>query len=154
MVQDQVLAQDCFQETVIKFWKGLPSFQGQSKLSTWLYRIAYHVCLDQLQANKKQTETESIGEDENENTVNLADPMTTGERIEDEISRKDAIEKGLSKLPPEWRAMIILHYWKGRSVEEISAITDRPVNTVKVYLHRARKQLRDVLRAGGYPGRS
>ncbi len=151
MVSDRVLAQDCFQETVIKFWKGLPSFQGQSKLSTWLYRIAYHVCLDQLQANRRHTETDTLGDEEDAGEVSLPDPQHSGESLENELERRDAIARGLQTLPPEWRAMVILHYWKGRSIEEIAAITDRPANTVKVYLHRARKQLRAVLRSGGYP---
>jgi len=150
MTLDQALAQDLFQETVIRFWKGLPSFQGSSKLSTWLYRIAYRVCLDSLNsASRKQTvslegQLEDVGMEPEDETV-------SGFKIEKDVEARDAVMLGLEKLPPEWRAMLIMFYWKGLSLEEISEITERPVNTVKVYMHRARGAMRKVLEDGGYP---
>ncbi len=150
MTLDNALAQDLFQETVIRFWKGLPSFQGSSKLSTWLYRIAYRVCLDGLNIGGKnpvlslEAQQEDLGFEPD-------DESASGERIETDVAARDAIMKGLERIHPEWRAMIVLFYWQGMSLEEISAVTDRPVNTVKVYLHRARGALRKILENGGFP---
>ena len=151
MTGDPAMAQDLFQETVIRFWKGLPSFQGSSKLSTWLYRIAYRVCLDGLNTSSARNETDSL--DERLETVGFEpeDEGSSGEVIENRVAASEAIMKGLERIPPEWRAMIILFYWQGLSMEEIAQVSDRPVNTVKVYLHRARGALRKVLEEGGYP---
>ncbi len=152
MVSDPALAKDCYQESVIRLWRGLPSFHGESKLATWLYRIAYRVCLDQLSANKRSSAMLSIGDDgDSEDFVQIEDSQMSGAKIESKVAAKDSIEKALAKLPPEQRAMVVLFYWNGLSIEEVSQVTDRPANTVKVYLHRARAQMRDVLKAGGYP---
>jgi len=151
MTGDPALAQDLFQETVIRFWKGLPSFQGTSKLSTWLYRIAYRVCLDGLNTAAARNESESLNERVEVAGLEPEDESASGAVIEDRIAANDAVVKGLERIPAEWRAMIVLFYWRGLSMEEISEITERPVNTVKVYLHRARGALRKVLEEGGYP---
>lgn len=146
-----MLAQDLFQETVIRFWKGLPSFQGGSKLSTWLYRIAYRVCLDSLTGSAARNESESLDEKLESVGFEPEDEGASGALIEDRIAASEAINRGLNKLPAEWRAMLMLFYWQGLSVEEIAQVSDRNVNTVKVYLHRARGALRKHLEEGGYP---
>ena len=151
MTGNSAMAQDLFQETVIRFWKGLPSFQGSSKLSTWLYRIAYRVCLDGLNSSSARNESDSL--DERLETVGFEpeDESASGASIENKIAASDAVMKGLERLQPEWRAMLILFYWQGLSMEEIAEVSDRPVNTVKVYLHRARGAMRKMLEEGGYP---
>ena len=151
MTGDPALAQDLFQETIIRFWKGLPSFQGGSKLSTWLYRIAYRVCLDGLNTPSLRNETDSLESRFEDEGFEPEDASSSGVAIENRVAANDAILKGLERITPEWRAMIVLFYWRGLSVEEIAQVTDRPVNTVKVYLHRARAALRKVLEEGGYP---
>ena len=150
MTLDRALAQDLFQETVIRFWKGLPSFQGSSKLSTWLYRIAYRVCLDGLSAGGKHQPVSLEGQNEDVG-FEPEDESTGGEKIENKVAARDALMKGLERIHPEWRAIVVMFYWQGMSLEEISNVSDRPVNTVKVYLHRARAALRQILEQGGYP---
>lgn len=152
MTLDSALAQDLFQETVIRFWKGLPTFAGTSKLSTWLYKIAYRVCLDGMnEGGKTQTHSTSLEGQQEDVGFEPEDISTSGERIENHVAAKDAVERGLEQLSPEWRAMIVMYYWRGMSIEEIADVTERPLNTVKVYLHRARAVLRGVLETGGYP---
>lgn len=150
MTGNQELAKDLFQETIVRFWKGLPGFQGQSKLSTWLYRIGYRVCLDSLQSASSRSET-SLDEKVEDHGFSPDDEDAAGGKIEDRIAASDAVNKALERLRPEWKAMVILYYWREMSVEEISQITGRPVNTVKVYLHRARGELRGALERGGFP---
>ncbi len=151
MVQDSSKAQDLFQETIIRFWKGLPSFQGTSKLSTWLYRIAYRVCLDGIESSKRSLEDASLDERYEDVGFEPEDSLASGQRIENKVAARDALERGLNSLPEEWRGMLVLHYWRGLSMGEIADITERPVNTVKVYLHRARLALRKVLSDGDWP---
>ncbi len=151
MTRDKAKAEDLFQEAIIRFWKGLPSFQGNSKLSTWLYSITYRVCLDFLKAEKRYESDTSLDDDSVDYKSELMDPDHSGKSIENKVEAKEAVEKSLAKLNPEWRTMLILYYWKGLAVDEIAEITQRPVNTVKVYLHRARSKMREILETGGYP---
>lgn len=151
MTRDPATASDLFQESVIRFWRGLPSFRGTSKLSTWLYKVTYRVCLDSLNSADRKREWVSIDEDFEVSGHELVDESGSGKKLEDKVAAKEAVQKALEKLPPEWRAIVVMFYWKGLSLEEIAEITERPVNTVKVYLHRARAALREVLELGGYP---
>ncbi len=151
MVGDASVAEDLFQETVIRFWRGLPSFQGASKLSTWLYRIAYRVCLDGIEASGRHGQWVSLDEQLEPHGEWFTDEDASGARLESRLAAKDAVRRALDRLDPEWRTMVILHYWRGLSMEEIAQIVDRPANTVKVYLHRARALLRRHLESGGWP---
>jgi|GEM_PF-1586212 len=150
MTSDQALASDMFQETIIRFWKGLPSFAGNSKLSTWLYKITYRVCLDNLNMMNKGGRMTSLDEQLENTGLEPMDESRSGAKIEDRIAAKDALTRGMEKLNPEWRTMLILFYWRGLSIDEVAEITDRPVNTVKVYLHRARGEMRKILNQGGF----
>lgn len=151
MISDPDAAEDCFQNTVIRFWKGLPAFHGDSKLSTWLYRIAYRVCLDEIESKNRHGETKSLEEEYKDKGLDPVDPGFSGQRIENEVAARDAVEKSMSRLKPQWRALLTLFYWRGLSIEEVGMIMDLPQNTVKVYLHRARAKLREILEDGGYP---
>ena len=151
MVADPAAAEDCFQNTVIRFWKGLPAFQGDSKLSTWLYRIAYRVCLDEIDSVTRRRETKSLEREYEESGEEYENPDESGQRIENKVAARDAIERGMSRLKPQWRAMLTLFYWRGLSIEEVGMVMDLPPNTVKVYLHRARAKLRELLEDGGFP---
>lgn len=150
MTSDGELAKDLFQETVIRFWKGLSGFQGASKLSTWLYRIAYRVCLDSLDSANTRMMT-SLDERVEATGFEVDDESRSGHKFEDQIAASDAVSKAMNRLRPEWKMMVMMYYWREFSVEEVAEITGRPVNTVKVYLHRARAELRQVLEDGGYP---
>lgn len=151
MVNNTAEAEDLFQETVIRFWRGLPGFKGGSKLTTWLYKIAYRVCLDALSSKERREPHLEIDNDESGTNFEIEDIDHSGVRIVDEIAARDAVERAMNHLPPEWRAMLILFYWRGLSMNEVAEITNRPPNTIKVYMHRARQLLRSVLQEGGYP---
>lgn len=145
--------EDLFQESIIRFWRGLPSFKGGSKLTTWLYKIVYRVCIDSLRESSRHKPWITLNE-QLEVTGNLPeDDECSGRQIENDVEARDSIQKALNYLHPEWRGMVILYYWRGLSTEEIARITNHPVNTVKVYLHRARGVLREVLKKQEYPGR-
>jgi len=150
MTNDETLAKDMFQETVIRFWKGLPGFQGNSKLSTWLYRVTYRVCLDNKSLANQRGRLSSLNEKMENSGFDPADSSSSGQRIEKNVSDRDSVNRALEKIKPEWRAMLILFYWRGLSLEEVAEITGRPLNTVKVYLHRARGELREILKDGGF----
>jgi RNA polymerase sigma-70 factor (ECF subfamily) len=133
-LSDPVRAQDVAQEAFIRAWRALPGFQGQSKFSSWLYRIALNCCYSELRRRGVSAETL-----EPEQWDGLKD--TAGD-FDVDVERRDLVERLLLRLPPMYRYIVTLHYLQGLDCQEISRITERPVGTIKAYLHRARSELR------------
>ncbi|RJP79816.1 MAG: sigma-70 family RNA polymerase sigma factor [Candidatus Zixiibacteriota bacterium] len=133
---DPVRAQDVAQETFIRAWRALPGFHGQSKFSSWLYRIALNCCYSELRRRGVPAETLDP-----EQWDGLKDAASEG-GIERDLERRDLVERLLRRLPPLYRYLVTLFYLEGLDCQEIARITERPVGTVKAYLHRARAELR------------
>jgi RNA polymerase sigma-70 factor (ECF subfamily) len=133
---NQVDQEDLFQEIVINLWKGLPSFQGMSKLSTWIYRVSLNTALSQIrrQNRKKLFFSESIHE--NSLITEAANP--------DRGFRLNALRKGIEKLKPVEKAVILL-YLEEKSYEEISQITGLSINNVSVRIFRTKKKLEKLV---------
>lgn len=152
MVRSPTLAEDLAQETFIKAFRHLGSFDPQRKLSSWLFKIAHNTTLDHLR--RKDLETESIEPDEGEaadrsSTWVDEDTASPDQRIE----RRDlaeAIEGAIGELPPRYREIVVLRYQEELSYQEIAEILDLPMGTVKTQIHRARGQLAEILREGGW----
>jgi RNA polymerase sigma-70 factor, ECF subfamily len=138
-------AEDAAQEIFIKAYQSLSSFRGESRFSTWLYRIASNHCKDLLRKKSRQ-KTESLDA--------LADRM--GDAVEEllesppktEISAENAenIEKVLSALSPHDRVILTLRESEGLSYQEIAETLDCTVDAVKARLRRAREALNEILR--------
>jgi len=130
-------ALDMAQETLLKAWRALPTFQGTSSLSTWLYRVAVNTCLDELRRRKKaqQVSVEALAESGWE----PEDP-DSAEKL-DAALRKGLLQEALASLPDEYRAALVLRDVQGFSYEEIAEILDCPIGTVRSRLNRARRQM-------------
>jgi len=131
-------AEDVAQEAFIRSWRAISGFRGQSKFSSWLYRITLNSCFSELRRQRRSSE--NITEEELEF---LKIPNPTNSNFVSNLEKHDLVEKLLKRLPPVYRSIVILHYLQGLDCQEISQVTDRPVGTVKAYLHRARAHLRD-----------
>jgi len=130
-------AADMMQEVWVKVWRNLPRFKGDSSLSTWLYRVAMNTCLDELRRRKKgaQVSMETLAESGWEPT----DPQAE-ELLERSINR-ELLLSALSTLAEDYRAVLVLRDLQGMAYEEISAILNIPLGTVRSRLSRARKQM-------------
>ena len=134
-------AEEVAQDSFIKVFNSLKTFRGDSKFSTWLYRIAYHKSLDKLkQFNKNQDLPliEEVTEDILERIENGLDFLVREERSE-------IIEKCISKLAETDAAIIGYYYFEDLSVKEIADIIDLTEDNVKIKLYRSRKQLFSLL---------
>lgn len=131
-------ARDVAQEAFIRSWRAIGDFRGQCKFSSWLYRITLNSCFSELRRQKRLPD--SLSPDEPE-FMKIADSL--GRNFADDLEREDLVEKLIKQLPPIFRSIVILHYLQGLDCQEISELTDRPVGTVKAYLHRARAHLRE-----------
>lgn len=137
MLKSREEAEEISQDTFIKAYKNIDKFKGDSKFSTWLYKIAYRTCLDSIKKNGKKYQTGTI----DEITINQ---IKSTDGILETIERKERaviINKCLIELPEDERSIIWLFYFEELSLKEIIEITELSEANVKVKLHRARKRL-------------
>jgi RNA polymerase sigma-70 factor (ECF subfamily) len=134
--------EDIAQETFLRLFRALPHFRGEAQLSTFLYRIVINVVNDEFRDRKKARLTSSIKEDEARGLAQSgAGPAVLAERAQ----MRQAVEDALRQLAPPDRIILTLHYQEGRSYEEIAAILDSPMGTVKTHLYRARERLKIMM---------
>jgi RNA polymerase sigma factor (sigma-70 family) len=131
---------DIAQDIYLKAFRNLPGFKFQSKLSTWIAQISYNTCLDHLR-KKKLSFPGSIDEENERNDPSNDD--TTILIRQRELS--EILKGGIEGLPPVYKTLITLYHNEELSYEEIVQITGLPEGTVKSYLFRARKALKNSL---------
>jgi RNA polymerase sigma-70 factor (ECF subfamily) len=143
---------DIAQDVYIKAYQKLPGFKFQSKLSTWIGQICYNTCIDHLR-KKKLVLTDSIFETETDSSNDILDVMNTAQGNFDEpvdtlvIGKNisEIVKKKIEKLSPIYKTLISLYHNEELSYEEIGTITGLPAGTVKSYLFRARRELKNEL---------
>lgn len=136
-------AQDCAQEAMVRIYRAMGSFKGQSALATWIYRITMNTCLDELRRRKarKVTSLDSLVD-------NGWSPTDTGDTPEEHglrVEKQNALNRAIQSLPDDMRAAIILRDVKGYSYDEIASILGANVGTIKSRISRGREKLREIL---------
>ena len=142
MVKNREVAEEVSQDAFLKAYKYLPKFKGDSKFSTWLYKIAYNTSLDAIKKNSNQYNNVAI----DEITVNY---ISSNETILDGIEREERatiINDCLEQLAEDEKAILVFFYFKELSLKEIVEITSMSEANVKVKLHRARKKLLSIVK--------
>jgi len=132
------------QETFIRAFQNLSSFEGRSSFSTWLYRIASNLAIDW---RRKENRYPVAHGEEAENELRKIPALqgdSFGAVARDELNHK--VREALKQLTPEHRQVILLREMEGLSYEEISEILDCPKGTVMSRLHYARSHLRSLLK--------
>jgi RNA polymerase sigma-70 factor (ECF subfamily) len=124
-------AEDVAQESFIS-WAALPGFKGESKFSSWLYRICYNTCISELRKRRPEVELDEA----------MAIPVEGPVQEFHNRNIQAAIQEEVSKLPDDYRAALTLYHFNGLSYEEIAKLTHRPMGTVKAHIHRARAALK------------
>jgi RNA polymerase sigma-70 factor (ECF subfamily) len=139
--------EDLTQEVFLRAYQGLADFRYESKLSTWIYKIARNLCLSELRKRARQGEHVSM--EEGEEKVHRLLPES-GHGLEEQIEREDISRKVralIERLPVHYKTVLTLYHLNHVSYEEIAEIMEVPLGTVKTYLHRARLRLRDLVLA-------
>jgi RNA polymerase sigma-70 factor (ECF subfamily) len=129
-------ASDFVQEVFLKVYRGLAGFEGRSRFSTWLYKIAYNTAVNGV---TRQREYHSLAEDEG-----AVDGDTPERKLVREAAR-EAVITAIGELPERYRVCVDMCFFYDRSYQEIEAITGFPVNTIKSHVFRAKKLLREKL---------
>lgn len=148
-------AEEVAQTVFEKINRKLSSFKGESKLSTWIYRIATNAALDKLKSSSfKRSHAGPLAHlpihlPEIEGPVSKSsNRLTSPEKtiIRDEMSA--CIREFVDRLPPDYRTIIVLNQLEGLTNKEIAEILDISLHTAKIRLHRARARLRESLEDG------
>lgn len=137
MLKNREEAEEVSQDTFIKIFKALPKFKGDSKLSTWVYKVAYNTSLDRIKKNSRhqnEVAIDSFTENQIKTLDNALEALETAEQ-------QQTIQDCLQELSSKDSFLLTLFYFEELSLEEISQIVNMETNTVKVNIHRARKRL-------------
>lgn len=143
MVHNVADREDLCQEVFLRAFQNLSGFSFQSKLSTWLARIAYNTCINYLEKHKVALYEDFAPEDHPLDAVR-GDWRSPAELTEFE-ERKNIVLREIERIPIRYRTILTLYHLDEKSYQEIAEITDLPEGTVKNYLFRARQYLKDRL---------
>lgn len=159
MLGDRQEAEDLAQEVFITVFKAIGSFRGDSKLSTWLYRVATNHCKNRIKylgrrARGSKKEFDEVGD---RDAIESASMSTSAQlpRPDEMVSGRETegfIRRALAELPEDQRELVVLRDIENLTYEEIQRVTGLPAGTVKSRLHRARLALQKrVLQLQGRP---
>ncbi len=145
-------AEDIAQEVFEKASRGLKNFKGESKLSTWLYRIATNTAIDRMRSPsfRRSSEHTSLNEDTGTEDRNVWSGHTKT-HIDQTVIRKEmgeCIREFIDRLPSDYKTVILLSELEGFKNREIADILQVSLDTVKIRLHRARTRLKKKLDDG------
>ena len=143
MLKNREEAEEVSQDTFIKVYKSINQYKGESKFSTWIYRIAYNSSLDRLKKNRKYFNNVAIDEF-TEHQVKTIDNALS--KLEDE-ERNHAIQKCIALLSNDDAFLLTLYYFEDQNLDEISKVIGLTINNVKVKLFRSRKKLATIMMA-------
>ena len=149
-VKDKGRAEDITQETFIRAWKHIKSFNPEKKFSVWLFSIARNLVIDNSRKKRMMNFSEFETDDEGADF----DPIDLGLMPENEFEKKnasEAVKRMLEALPPHYRSVLVLYYQEQFNFREISEITGDPENTVRGRHRRALALVKKLIMSGDAP---
>ena len=148
-VKDEHEVNDVTQEALIKAYRALPNFRGESAFYTWLYRIGINTAKNFLATNgKKMVISADVANEEGE-MFDLSDQLADDHTPEAEMMNREilqTVEAAVARLPEDLRLAITLREMEGLSYDEIAQIMDCPIGTVRSRIFRAREVIAKDLR--------
>ncbi|MFA6108496.1 MAG: RNA polymerase sigma factor [Candidatus Latescibacterota bacterium] len=132
-------AREAAQETFLNLLEALPGFRAQCAISTWIYRITVNTCRGRGRRRQIRRTREAPLDQEP-----VDDRPSSQDRLEHE-ERRAAVRREIDRLPEDYRTVVVLHYLQRLKYEEIAAVLEIPLGTVKIRLFRAKRLLRSSL---------
>jgi RNA polymerase sigma-70 factor (ECF subfamily) len=152
MLGDRAEAEDLAQEVFITIFKSIDGFRGDSKLSTWMYRVATNHCKNRIKylGRRARAAKKEFDEVADREAIESASMTTSAQvpRPDDALQGRQVetfVRRALASLDPEQRELIVLRDIENLTYEEIQDVTSLPAGTVKSRLHRARQALQTLV---------
>lgn len=136
-LRDASTIEEVLDDTLFVVWADAARFEGRSRVSTWIFGIAYRKAQQAVRTAPPET-------------AEIRPDSQTAEPTADRLALHLALRKAISRLSPDHRAVVELTYFEDCSYQEIAAIVDCPVNTVKTRMFHARRHLRRILPTLGW----
>jgi RNA polymerase sigma-70 factor (ECF subfamily) len=150
MLGDASDAEDAAQETFLRAYLQIATYDPARSFKTWLMSIASHHCIDRLR--RRRTTLVSLDDEPLVQALGLRSPMQSPEEAAVSGEQARRVQRALTHLPAETRTVVTLRYWGEYTCEEIAEATGASVNAVKSRLHRARAALAGLLgQEDGFP---
>ena len=140
---DAALAEDAAQEAFLAAWRGLPRFRGDSRFSTWLYRLTTNAAIDWLRREKRHRGMDDVTE------LELPDDGPGPQDQAEQAEAQQAVRRALGQLSEEHRQVLLLRYMQELDYAEIAAALEISEGTVKSRISRAKMRLRELLDGSG-----
>jgi RNA polymerase sigma-70 factor (ECF subfamily) len=144
MLGDPAEAEDAAQETFLRAFNKLATYQPERKFVNWLLSIASHYCIDRL---RRRNRAPQLSLDGPMPPQWLTSDTPRPEQVVDKKQRRAQVRQVLETLPADYRAAVVLRYWYGLSYREIATTMDTTESAIKSRLHRARRMMAEYLEA-------
>jgi RNA polymerase sigma-70 factor (ECF subfamily) len=141
ILRDVGLAEDAVQQTLVIAWRELPRLRDPDRFDAWLQRMLVHACY--AEARRKRAWNANI-------RVLPVDGPPAPDALASLVDR-DEVESGFRRLPPDQRAILVLHHYLGLDSHEIGEVLDVPAGTARSRLHYAHRAMRALLEADARP---
>ena len=146
MIYNKDRVEDITSDIFLKIYKNIYQFDEKSKISTWMYKIAYNYCLDYIRKSKKDPleSYKSI-----DSIFALSTDSLNPEEMVLKSERENVLYSLVDSMPEKYRMVINFYYFEGTSYKDISEIMEIPIGTVKTYLLRAKAYLKERMKKLG-----
>lgn len=143
-------AADMTQDAFVRLLRSLPTYRGETKFTTWLYRLVTNICLDGLRRRGRPVDSLDAREDDDQALGDLLTDTDRWAQPEDESEWRESageVREALRRLPESQRLALTLHYFEEMRYDEIADIMRLPLNTVKSHIRRGKERLGQLLEA-------
>jgi RNA polymerase sigma-70 factor, ECF subfamily len=149
-VRDRALAEDLAQEGFLRVYQRLPTYDPERRFSSWFFQVLRNVTIDHLRVNRLPTASLEALEEEGHRAAAVDREGASPEELAGRSELASAMSAALSRIRREYREVVVLRYHEGLTHPEIAEILGLPSGTIKTYLHRARKELAEILAGEGW----
>lgn len=148
-------AADLTQEAFIRLFRALPQYNGESRFTTWLYRLVVNLCRDELRRRGRQVQIAPPAPEEEEvdQIAGVADDdrWTDPAQALESNELRDQVRRALGQLEEHYRLVLTLYYFEDMKYTDIAVILDIPLNTVKSHIRRGKDRLAMILETQEQP---
>jgi RNA polymerase sigma-70 factor (ECF subfamily) len=137
ILRDHELARDAVQDGFLQAWRNLPTLRDPDRFEAWLRRLIFRSCIDTIRHRGRRPIEVELSPFDGRPTPDIATV----------IADRDLLDMALSRLDPEWRAIVVLHYYLGVPLPEAAKTLGIPIGTAKSRLHRSLAAMRVTIDA-------